>query len=103
MLFFADEYEDLFFNNSNKQTSSSTAMSDKEIEDMVGNPYGHTPNQDSIRTDAQLTTTLGQFDIQSTGTEDSYQISLWHYQSEDNSTFGSRRTRLSKLSNTCER
>jgi hypothetical protein len=42
-------------------------MSDKEIDDMVGNPYGYTPGQDSVSTDAKLTT-AGQFDIQSTGT-----------------------------------
>ena len=66
MIFFSDEYADLF-NHSNKQSSSSAGMSDKEIDDMVGNPYGYTPGQDSVSTDAKLTT-AGQFDIQSTGT-----------------------------------
>ena len=67
MIFFSDEYADLFNHSSNKQSSSSTGMSDKEIDDMVGNPYGYTPGQDSVSTDAKLTT-AGQFDIQSTGT-----------------------------------
>ena len=67
MIFFSDEYADLFNHSSNKQYSSSAGMSDKEIDDMVGNPYGYTPGQDSVSTDAKLTT-AGQFDIQSTGT-----------------------------------
>ena len=67
MIFVSDEYADLFNHSSNKQSSSSTGMSDKEIDDMVGNPYGYTPGQDSVSTDAKLTT-AGQFDIQSTGT-----------------------------------
>lgn len=67
MIFFSDEYADLFNHSSNKQSSSSAGMSDKEIDDMVGNPYGYTPGQDSVSTDAKLTT-AGQFDIQSTGT-----------------------------------
>jgi hypothetical protein len=67
MIFFSDEYTDLFYHSSNKQSSSSAGMSDKEIDDMVGNPYGYTPGQDSVSTDAKLTT-AGQFDIQSTGT-----------------------------------
>ena len=67
MIFVSDEYTDLFNHSSNKQSSSSAGMSDKEIDDMVGNPYGYTPGQDSVSTDAKLTT-AGQFDIQSTGT-----------------------------------
>ena len=67
MIFIIDEYADVFNHSSNKQTSSSVGMSDKEIDDMVGNPYGYTPGQDSVSTHAPLTTT-GQFDIQSTGT-----------------------------------
>ena len=67
MIFFSDEYADLFNHSRNKQYSSSAALSDKEIDDMVGNPYGYTPGQDSVSTDAKLTT-AGQFDIQSTGT-----------------------------------
>ena len=68
MIFFSDEYADLFNHSSNKQTSSSAAMSDKDLEEMVANPYGHIPNQDSIRTDAQLTTGQTPLDIHSTGT-----------------------------------
>ena len=68
MIFFSDEYADLFNHSSNKQTSSSAGMSDKDLEDMVANPYEHIPNQDSIRTDAQLTTGQTPLDIQSTGT-----------------------------------
>ena len=68
MIFFSDEYADLFNHSSNKQTSSSAGMSDKDLEDMVANPYEHIPNQDSIRTDAQLTTGQTPLDIHSTGT-----------------------------------
>jgi len=68
MIFLIDEYADLLNHSSNKQTSSSAGMSDKDLEDMVGSPYGYTPGQDSIRTDAQLTTGKTPLDIQSTGT-----------------------------------
>ena len=68
MIFIIDEYADLLNHSSNKQTSSSAGMSDKDLEDMVGSPYGYTPGQDSIRTDAQLTTGKTPLDIQSTGT-----------------------------------
>jgi hypothetical protein len=67
MIFFSDEYADLFNHSSNKQTSSSAGMSDKEIDDMVGNPYGHTPGQESVSAHAPLTT-AGQLDMESTGT-----------------------------------
>jgi hypothetical protein len=66
MIFIIDEYADVLNHSSNKQTSSS--ISDKDLEDMVGSPYGYTPGQDSIRTDAQLTTGQTPLDIQSTGT-----------------------------------
>ena len=65
MIFFSDEYGDLFNHTS---TSSSAGMSDTDLEEMVANPYGYTPNQDSIRTDAQLTTGQTPLDIESTGT-----------------------------------
>ena len=65
MIFFSDEYGDLFNHTS---TSSSAGMSDKDLEEMVASPYGYTPNQDSIRTDAQLTTGQTPLDIESTGT-----------------------------------
>ena len=68
MIFLIDEYADLLNHSSNKQTSSSAGMSDKDLEDMVANPYEHIPNQDSIRTDAQLTTGQTPLDIHSTGT-----------------------------------
>ena len=68
MIFLIDEYADLLNHSSNKQTSSSAGMSDKDLEDMVGSPYGYTPGQDSIRTDAQLTTGQTPLDIHSTGT-----------------------------------
>jgi hypothetical protein len=67
MIFFLDEYADLF-NHSNKQSSSSAALSDNDLEDMVTNPYGYTPGEDRVRTDAQLTTGQTPLDIQSTGT-----------------------------------
>jgi hypothetical protein len=66
MIFIIDEYADVFNHSSNKQTSSS--ISDKDLENMVGSPYGYTPGQDSVRTDAQLTTGQTQLDIHSTGT-----------------------------------
>jgi hypothetical protein len=67
MIFFSDEYADLFNHSRNKQYSSSAALSDNDLEDMVANPYGYTPGQDSVSTHAQLTASE-QFDIESTGT-----------------------------------
>jgi hypothetical protein len=64
MIFLIDEYADLF-NHSNKR---SAGMSDKDLEEIVASPYGYTPGQDSVRTDAQLTTGQTPLDIQSTGT-----------------------------------
>ena len=68
MIFFSDEYTDLFNHSRNKQYSSSAALSDNDLEDMIANPYGYTPGEDSVRTDAQLTTGQTPLDIQSTGT-----------------------------------
>ena len=68
MIFFSDEYADLFNHSRNKQYSSSAALSDNDLEDMIANPYGYTPGEDSVRTDAQLTTGQTPLDIQSTGT-----------------------------------
>ena len=68
MIFTIDEYEHVFNHSSNKQTSSSAGISDKDLENMVGSPYGYTPGEDSVRTDAQLTTGQTPLDIQSTGT-----------------------------------
>ena len=68
MIFFSDEYADLFNHSRNKQYSSSAALSDNDLEDMIANPYGYAPGEDSVRTDAQLTTGQTPLDIQSTGT-----------------------------------